>query len=83
MAHRTASALLDADNKLGSSPAVRSDWHSGVADFHLGTGYTVPTQDAGYTTASELCPPSVDQSLLAGGSPHRLVSQQTGPPVRT
>lgn len=54
MAHRSASAPLDADNKLGSSPAVRSDWHCGVADFHLGTGHSVPTQDAGYTTASEL-----------------------------
>jgi hypothetical protein len=54
MAHRTASTPLDADNKFGSLPAVHSDWHSGVADFHLGTGHTAPTSDAGYTTASEL-----------------------------
>lgn len=40
MAHRTASAPRDADNKLGSLPAVHSDWHRGVADFHLGTGHS-------------------------------------------
>jgi len=62
-----ASAPLDADNKLGSSPAVRSDWHSGVADFHLGTGYTVPTQDAGYTTASELPSRQTSISLYLRG----------------
>jgi hypothetical protein len=38
MAHRTASAPLDADNNAGSYSAVRNDWHCGVADFHLGTG---------------------------------------------
>jgi hypothetical protein len=72
MAHRTASAPLDADNKLGSWPAARSDWHSGVADFHLGTGYTVPTQDAGYTTASELLSANRRSVSTCGGSPYTI-----------
>lgn len=54
MALRIASAPREAGNKPGSSPAVLSDWHRGVADIHLGTGHTAPTSDAGYTTASEL-----------------------------
>jgi transposase len=54
-----ASALLEAARcsdivqPCSSAAAVR-DWHRGVADFHLGTGHTAPTSDAGYTTASEL-----------------------------
>jgi hypothetical protein len=52
MALRSASTPHDAGNKPGSSPAVACDWHRGVADFHLGTGHTAPTSDAGYTTAS-------------------------------
>jgi hypothetical protein len=53
MANRSASTPRDAGNKPGSSPAVACDWHRGVADFHLGTGHTAPTSDAGYTTASD------------------------------
>jgi hypothetical protein len=70
MAHRTASASLDADNNAGSSPAVCNDWHRGVADFHLGTGHTVPTSDAGYTTASELLAANHRSVSTCGGSPY-------------
>jgi hypothetical protein len=52
MATRIASAPIDAGNKPGSLPAVEADWHFGVADFHHGTGTTLPTSVAGYTTAS-------------------------------
>src|SRR5918999_818084 len=70
MAHSTASAPLDADNKFGSLPAVHSDWPSGVADFHLGTGLTAPTSDAGYTTASELLSANRRSVSTCGGSPY-------------
>jgi hypothetical protein len=59
MDSRIASAPCNAGNKLGSMAAVAFDWHRGVADFHLGTGHTVPTQDAGYTTASLPCLPQL------------------------
>jgi hypothetical protein len=59
MASRIASAPCDAGNKLGSLTAAVFDWHRGVADFHLGTGHTAPTQDAGYTTASPSLSPQL------------------------
>jgi len=70
MAHKTASAPLDADNNVGNLPAARNDWHCGVADFHLGTGLTVPTSDAGYTTASELLSATHRSVSTCGGSPY-------------
>lgn len=54
MALRIAFTPRDAGNNRGILAAALCDWHRGVADIHLGTGHTVPTQDAGYTTASEL-----------------------------
>ena len=74
MASRIASALRDAGNKPGSLPAVAFDWRRSVADIHLGTGHTAPTQDAGYTTASNFQLATItDHSLLAGGVHIRLL----------
>ncbi len=55
---------IDADNSAGSfTPAARNDWRS-VRRFHVGTGHTEPTSDAGYTTAgSPFLAASTDPSL--------------------
>jgi hypothetical protein len=53
MAFRIDSRSRDAGNKLGPTTVAPSDWHREPADFHLGTGHTAPTSDAGYTTASD------------------------------
>jgi hypothetical protein len=67
MAHRITTAPLDADSNRDSSPAGGNDWHYGVADLHLGTGHPAPTQDAGYTTASESLSPKKPISLYLRG----------------
>ena len=44
MALRIAFTSPDAGNNLGTHTADVRDWHRDVADFHLGTGHTLPTQ---------------------------------------
>jgi hypothetical protein len=57
MAFRIDSRSCDAGNNPGPSAVACNDWHHEPADFHLGTGHTVPTTDAGYTTASDFPKP--------------------------
>ena len=65
MANRVAPARFDADNSAGNyTSAARSDWRS-VSRFHVGTGHTEPTYDAGYTTACASYPPNLSISFLA------------------
>jgi hypothetical protein len=42
MALRIDSSPCDAGNKPGLLAVAASDWHHGLADFHLGTGHTIP-----------------------------------------
>jgi len=67
MAHRTASAPLDAGNIDGTLVAAVNAWYRGVADLHVGTGHSVPIEDAGYTTASESRAPQLSISLYLQG----------------
>jgi len=71
MAFRIDSRSCDAGNKLGLLTAARSDWHHGLADFHLGTGHQDPTHDAEYTTASDFRSARIYRSLsTCGRSPY-------------
>ena len=56
----------------GNSVAVRSDWHRGVADFHLGTGHTGPTSRCRIYDCKRTPAPPKDRSVsTCGGSPCR------------
>ena len=73
MANRVTSAPLDADNSSSSfTPAACNDWRTGVRRFHVGTGHTEPTSDAGYTTAGSPLLPKPISLFLLGGSPYTL-----------
>ena len=70
MAKRIASSRTDAGNPSGTKAAARNDWRA-VSRFHVGTGQTEPTNDAGYTTARKTQQPELSVSFLAfGGSPY-------------
>lgn len=71
MAKRVAPSRNDADNSAGSlTLAACNDWHC-VRRFHVGTGHTEPTYDAGYTTACASQQPELSiSSLDFGGSPY-------------
>lgn len=70
MANWVAPTRIDADNSAGSfMPAARTDWRS-VGRFHVGTGHTEPTSDAGYTTACASIPPELSISFLVFGGVH-------------
>ena len=73
MANRVVPTPTDADNSYGSfTPAARSVWRS-VRRFHVGTGHTEPTLDAGYTTAGSPLLPKPISLFLLGGSPYTRV----------
>jgi hypothetical protein len=72
MAPRVTPAPTDADNPAGSvagnsALARRNDWRVGARRFHVGTGRTAPTHDAGYTTAGAPTVPDLSISLLLRG----------------
>jgi len=71
MAKRVAPSRNDADNPAGSFMlAACNDWHY-VRRFHVGTGHSEPTIDAGYTTACASQKPDLSiSSLDFGGSPY-------------
>ena len=71
MANRVAPTRIDAVNSAGSFMlAACSDWRS-VGRFHVGTGQSEPTSDAGYTTACASKKPKLSISFLAfWGSPY-------------
>lgn len=63
MANRVAPSRHHADNPAGSfMPAACNDWHD-VRRFHVGTGHSAPTPDAGYTTACATQKPNLSLSL--------------------
>ena len=60
-------------NSAGSLRTALSDWRT-VRRFHVGTGHTEPTTDAGYTTACASDLPDLSISFIAfRGSPYRMV----------
>jgi hypothetical protein len=70
MAPRVTPAPIDADNSSGNfTSAACSDWRTGVRRFHVGTGHTEPTHDAGYTTAGlpQMPKLSINSLLRLGG----------------
>ena len=75
MATRVAPTRIDAVNSSGRTVArnrlaVCTDWRA-VGRFHVGTGRTEPTIDAGYTTACVIQQPNLSISFLAfRGSPY-------------
>ena len=70
MANRVAPSRIDAVNSAGSLRVALSDWRT-VRRFHVGTGHTEPTIDAGYTTACASDSPDLSISFLAfRGSPY-------------
>ena len=70
MAQTIASSRTDAGNSAGTQAAACTDWRA-VSRFHVGTGHTEPTQDAGYTTARTSEQPQLSIGFLAiGGSPY-------------
>lgn len=74
MAFEVAPTRIDADNPAGSKAAACNDWRT-VGRFHVGTGHTVPTIDAGYTTACVSSLPPLSIILLAfGGCPYMMGS---------
>ena len=71
MTNRVAPSRHHADNPAGSfMSAVSNDWHD-VRRFHVGTGHSAPTPDAGYTTACATQKPNLSLSLDFGGSLYR------------
>src|SRR5688572_21365808 len=83
MANRNFPARCVADNSSGSLPAVRNVWRHGVRRFHVGTGHSEPTSDAGYTTAGYFLLPSTPISFLLclEGSPYMQVRPHHLPPT--
>ena len=70
MAQTIASSRTDAGNPSGTQAAACSD-SLAVSRFHVGTGHTEPTRDAGYTTARNSNQPNLSISFLDfGGSPY-------------
>lgn len=66
-----APAPNDAVNSAGDfTSAAWIDWRTGARSFHVGTGHTEPTHDAGYTTAgSTQMPKQSIRLFLLGGRP--------------
>ena len=52
MANRVTPTRYDVDNSSGFPAAACNDWRI-AGRFHVGTGHSEPTQDAGYTTAGD------------------------------
>src|SRR3569832_1332465 len=72
MAQMIASSRTAAGNSSGTQAAACPAWRA-VSRFHVGTGHTEPTQEAGYTTArnSELPQQSI-WFLAIEGSPYMI-----------
>lgn len=72
MANRVTPSGTNADNSFGSETrAACIDWRA-PRRFHVGTGHSEPTTDAGYTTASDLPGKTrLSISLDFEGSPYR------------
>jgi len=74
-------APCDADNSSGfmrlGATAACNDWRRGARKFHVGTGRTEPTFDAGYTTAGCSRRPELSVRLFLGGRVDlRIVSRR-------
>jgi hypothetical protein len=71
MAHWTASAPLDADNKTGSSHLPFAAIGTVVLQISISArDIQLPPQDAGYTTASEIPFAKRRSVSTCGGSPY-------------